>query len=77
MNRMKCACFGCNNYLSDEEVDRGSIYCKKCEGQLVVIEEGDNTCWVYCRQHEEAPTKNERVEFLILTKAYNKRKAYR
>ena len=63
----KCSCSGCNRQRKDNQTP----YCKECLKHLVFIDEkGTDSGWYYCRIHQSPPTKEERVDYLITSKAY-------
>ena len=67
----KCACPGCRNQIGNIEK---SPYCSKCEKNLVFMEEsGVDTGLVYCKLHESPPLEEEKIEYLIISKAYIKK----
>jgi hypothetical protein len=79
-----CECEGCNNALSEHDVEVVHGYCPECFAHIITIEEGSDKGTYYCSLHGKSPTKEEMEEdkrlfermdrgYLIATKAYKKK----
>jgi len=62
-------CPGCNKLRKDDQTP----YCEECLEHVVFIdEEGADSGWYYCSLHESPPTEEERIEYLVISKTYQK-----